>query len=178
MKCPNCGYEQKDDATACICCKKPFPSYITGRINTQAGNSPLPTSMAAKRERKQELRKKRQRDKRNSHAITGALTFAVLAIALDFPNSLAPLKLLVILPFSAIFGLPLGYFISMRGGGAVQGALLASGAFALLWLTISLPAILQSSDPFLIVLNDIFFGLLCGLLPGAIIGFHVQADNL
>ena len=179
MKCPNCGNEEKDDALFCSMCKQVFrKDYPTDSSGPKA--EPLTAAdeeYLRKMQHRQNLRENYLKKKLKAHSITGALTFAILAIFFGLPGSLHPLRLIIILILSAVFGLPLGYIISVNGGGAVRGALISAGVFTLLLLIMSIPIIIQGDVRLYQIILLIIQGAISGAIPGAIIGWHVDLDQ-
>lgn len=179
MKCPSCGYEQKDDATVCGLCSKLLQPDEKAPEPQKVGGLPPHVQEEMEREEKlkQEQWEERRRERLKSHAITGAITFALINIIFGFPGSFHPFTLLKILFLSALFGLPLGYIISVRNGGLIQGALISSGVFALLRVVLSIPTIFQSNNPGVVLLSAAIGGILIGAIPGGIIGWHVDLSR-
>lgn len=114
----------------------------------------------------------RTRRIRRLHALTGAMTFFILNLLLGLPQSLAPGPLFVNAITSTIFGLPIGWIISWRRGGALQGALLSAGTFIGVRLLLG---ILGGAGEG--ALGPALLWGLTGLLPGALIGLHVEMDE-
>jgi hypothetical protein len=194
MKCPSCGYEEKYDAKVCSFCSAPLqPDEEEADEDHGKGPGLSPRSgeamkkeeeakqllekMWREKEAKEKATEERRRQRLKGHAITGALTFAILNILLGLPGSLHPLRLVVILFFSAVFGLPLGYLISLWGGGLMKGAVISSGVFVLLRIVLSVPALFQSSSPVMVLFYAVLGGVVAGAIPGAIIGWHVDLDR-
>lgn len=106
----------------------------------------------------------RIRHRRRLHAFAGAVTFFALLFLAGLPDSLLPANLLVNALISAGAGLPLGYLISRFNAGPVKGALISAAFFLVLG------AILAGGA------QAVLWGAL-GLLPGALIGWHVELDT-
>lgn len=120
--------------------------------------------------RREEAAMQRSRDASIRHALTGAMTFAILQLVLGFPVSILPLSLLENAVTSCLFGAPVGYWIGRVGGGVWRGAAISSFVFTgtrlvAMWLSGSTP-----SAFWLTVLLVAF----AGALPGIIIGWHVE----
>lgn len=109
---------------------------------------------------------------RRLHAAVGAMTFFAINLLLGLPHSLLPIQLCENAVVSAVFGLPIGWLISRRRGGALQGALISAAAFVGVRLLIGL---LDGLGPAAYV--QAFVWGFCGLLPGALIGIHVEMDE-
>ena len=132
----------------------------------------------AERERKsKEYRRYKMRD----HGITGIITFFILNLLIGLPGSLFPLQLLLNAVLSAIFGFPVGYLISRWGGGIGRGVLISSGFFALLLLVTSAPSFFSGNITWnvfgLWIGITLLKGLILGIIPGAIIGYHVHLSQ-
>lgn len=108
--------------------------------------------------------KARIRRLRRLHAFVGATTFFLLQLLVGLPDSLLPSNLIVNAVVSAALGAPIGYLISRWRAGPLKGALISAGVFALLGLVLAGP--LQA-----------FVWATCGLLPGCLIGYHVEMDE-
>ncbi len=114
----------------------------------------------------------RTRRIRRLHALTGAMTFFLLNLLLGLPQSLAPGALIANAVTSAVFGLPIGWLISRRRGGVVQGALLSAGTFIAVRFLLGLLGGAGAA-----ALGPALLWGLSGLLPGALIGLHVELDE-
>ncbi|MBI5777853.1 MAG: hypothetical protein HZA49_00155 [Planctomycetes bacterium] len=125
--------------------------------------------------------KERRRYKMRDHGITGIITFFILNTLAGLPGSLLPWNLVLNAVLSAIFGFPVGYLISRWGGGIGRGVLISWGFFALLLLVVSAPSVLSGN----LTLNvfglwigiTLLKGLIMGIIPGAIIGYHVMLSE-
>lgn len=118
----------------------------------------------------------RLRRLRLNHALAGAMTFFFINLLVGFPNSFKIANLFFNLVLSALFGLPIGWLISKAGGGIYRGAMISAGAFVLLRVILLLPHL--GDWGFSAVLAHALPWSLLGLLPGAFIGIHVQADDM
>ena len=123
---------------------------------------------------------KRIRARRKSHAITGGITLLIFLfvldfVTLDFINMLNPVSLIFKVVAAAIFGLPTGYLISVRGGGMWRGALTAAGVFLIVGILLGLPSLSERS--FGSILGPAIILGFMGLVPGAVIGMHVDTDD-
>jgi hypothetical protein len=126
---------------------------------------------------KRELRDRdRIRTLRKGHALTGFLTFFAINFLLGLPYSLSPVNLFLNLLTSAVFGLPIGYVISHYRGGMVRGALIAAGAFIVVRLILGGVDIFRGAPAGAVILGAFLWGI-AGVLPGAIIGLHVESDE-
>ena len=194
MKCPSCGYEEKYDAKVCSFCStllqpdeeephgnqgdvRELPPHVLEKMRKEKAAQQLLEQKRREDEAKEKAWEERRRKRLKGHAVTGVLTFAILNILLGLPGSLHPLRLVVILVFSAVFGLPLGYLISLWGGGLMKGAVISSGVFVLLRIILSVPALFQSGSPVIVLFYAVLGGVVAGAIPGAIIGWHVDLDR-
>ena len=109
---------------------------------------------------------------RRLHAVVGAMTLFALNLLVGLPQSLLPAALVQNAVLSSLFGLPIGWLISRRRGGAIQGALISAAAFVVVRLIIGL---VEGLGPGAYV-QAVVWGA-CGLLPGALIGVHVEMDE-
>jgi predicted nucleic acid-binding Zn ribbon protein len=91
----------------------------------------------------------RARERRRNHAITGMLLIALQAV---------------------ILGAPLGWLVSAAGGGLLIGAAIGAG-FSLVLALIGW--VFGSGS----LLSAVLIGMGSGLLPGAIMGWHVEHDS-
>jgi hypothetical protein len=114
----------------------------------------------------------RTRRTRRLHALAGAMTFFLLNLLLGFPESLLPGALAANALTSTAFGLPIGWFISRQRAGPVQGALISAGTFIAVRLLLGLLEG-KGGDA---LLPALMWGL-SGLIPGALIGYHVELDT-
>ncbi len=168
MLCGSCGSTSADGLAACAKCGRPL-----------AAGRPSSSLMDEMREEQanRELRDRaRVKFVRRSHALTGAITFFLINLLVGLPGSLHPWNLVLNLVVSAVFGLPIGYLISVRRGGVFQGALISAGAFILVRLLIGAVEILRGADAGGVLLGAFAWGV-AGVLPGAIIGLHVESDE-
>jgi predicted nucleic acid-binding Zn ribbon protein len=111
----------------------------------------------------------RARERRRNHAITGMLLIAILQLLFGLPHSLFPTSLLLIAVQSVLIGAPLGWLVSVAGGGVPSGAAIGAG-FGLILAVIG--GIFGGGS----VLAAGLLGFASGLLPGAIMGWHVEHD--
>ena len=123
---------------------------------------------------------KRIRERRKAHAITGGVTLLIFLflldlLSLDFINMLNPVSLIFKIVVAAVFGLPTGYLISVRGGGMWRGAWTAAGVFLIVGILLGLPSL--SDRSFGSILGPAIMLGMMGLFPGAVIGMHVDMDN-
>jgi hypothetical protein len=100
------------------------------------------------------------------------MTFFAINLLLGLPHSLHPSALVQNAVVSALFGLPIGWVISWRRGGPIQGALISAAAFVVVRLVLGL---IEGLGPAAYV-QAVVWGV-CGLLPGALIGIHVEMDE-
>ena len=179
MKCPDCGNEEKNDALFCSMCKNVFRKDYPQESPEERAESLSPEDQEYLRKinTMRDISEKNIIRKLKAHSVTGAVTFAILAIVFGFPDSLDPLPLLLILILSAVFGLPLGYIISAKGGGLMRGALISSGVFTLMFLILNIGRIAGSENPYNEILFVFLMGFIFGALPGAVIGYHIDLDN-
>ena len=107
------------------------------------------------------------------HGVTGVLLFLGASILFGLPESLAPTSLFRTVPLSVLFGFPLGYTVSRAGGGVVRGAMIGAGFGVVLAV---FTAVLRGAESGTLISGAIFgVGIL--LVPGAILGWHVEADR-
>lgn len=123
----------------------------------------------------------RIRSIRKSHAITGGITLLIFLFLLDMlfqgvASIFHPLNLILNFLAAAVFGLPTGYLISVRGGGVWRGAITAAGVFLVVGIILGLPT-LFTGRTFGNILGSAVVLAFLGLFPGAIIGMHVDADS-
>ncbi len=166
--CGSCGSTSADGIAACAKCGSPLG----------AGGAPGAASLAAEDERI--LREARDRSRvksvRKSHAITGLITFFLINLLVGLPGSLHPLDLAANFVVSAVFGLPIGYLISARRGGLYRGALISAAALVLARLLLGIVDLARGAEPGAVLLGAFLWGM-AGVLPGAIIGLHVEQDE-
>ena len=113
-----------------------------------------------------------RRARRNrGHMLTGAILCVALPTLMGLPISLLPSQLLANLVFGVLFGVPLGWavsrFASSMLGGAAIGALVGI-AYVGTW------SLLAEGG---LGLSEVLVGIATGLLPGAIMGWHVAQDR-
>ncbi len=177
MKCSSCGYVNDGATVACNLCGAVLPSLADGMATP---NQPTPAAVMAlrlERDREEKHRDLRGGERLRSHAIAGALTFFLLSFILGLPMSLMLENLLWNVALSATFGLPIGYLISLRGGGLVQGAALSAIAFTVMHAIGQLPMVVLGQTMAGALIVGIKWSLLAGALPGGLIGLHVEMDK-
>lgn len=118
----------------------------------------------------------RLRSRRKSHAVTGLIAFFAINFLVGLPVSLLPHNLILNLVVSAVFGLPIGYLISISGGGALRGGLISMAALMAARIILGIPDLLNDVPFNDVVASGCGFGLL-GLIPGILIGVHVSIDD-
>lgn len=131
-------------------------------------------SLYAEDEKRQQLWKARRERKLKVHTVAGMLIFFVLNIFFGSPSVFEPLNMFITFVMSAIFGLPLGFLISLVGGGMPRGALVSSVAFTLVWALLILLGVAEAEH---FLLESLVAGALFGAIPGALIGWHVNLDE-
>ena len=114
----------------------------------------------------------RLKRRRRTHAIVGALTFFILILLFGLPHSLMPTELIWNAVVSTILGTPIGYLISRWNAGPIKGALISGAAMAVARVTLGL----LSGESGGIVMGGLV-GFAVGLLPGVLIGWHVEQDD-
>lgn len=149
IPCPICLTIHKDQEAFCRSC---------GRSLTGIGDQ----------ENRDNIMRWRERNRRRSHMITGAILCFGLPTLLGLPLSLLPLVLLENLLFGIVFGVPLGWLVSRFADSAWSGALIGCGVGVV--YVIVTGVILGTG-------TSLMSGLALGLLPGAIMGFHVEQDR-
>jgi len=193
MKCPSCGSNNGDASRSCNLCGKVLLEPVQGLTGSYPEQSEgketvsddklaeLRREYAAREAEGERKAKEYRRYKMKEHGITGIITFFILNTLVGLPGSLLPWQLLFNAVLSAIFGFPVGYLISRWGGGIGRGILISSGFFALLLLVVSAPSVLSGN----LTLNvfglwigiTLLKGLIMGIIPGAIIGYHVKLSE-
>lgn len=187
MKCTSCGYESKTKEETCGLCGEllekraaVLDSVGTAVVEKEVRTRP-PTHVVNKyraaEEEQHRLAEMRRKDNLKGYAFAGAATFAGLSILFGLPQSLFPLNLIVILISSMIVGAPIGYLIGRAGGGMLKGAVISSGAFAVLQLVNSIPLLLKGADGGAVLFSAVFYGILVGVIPGVILGWHVDMNK-
>jgi hypothetical protein len=163
IACPSCGATNAAGPAACAKCG----ASLAGA--RPAGALEASRDEALLRELDQRDRTKRRR---LAHAFVGAATFFALILLFGLPGSLAPSDLLVNAIVSTSFGAPIGFLISRWNAGPIKGALVSAGAMIVARLIMGL---------FTGGGADLFLSALVagagGLLPGVLIGFHVESDT-
>jgi hypothetical protein len=107
-----------------------------------------------------------------SHALAGFILCFALRTVFGLPGSLLPGELFGNLLGAIIFGIPLGYLVSRSGGGVAKGAAIGCVigiAYAF--------CVLSWYGFHHVGLFAIASGISSGLLPGALIGWHVDLDR-
>ena len=142
---------------------------------TPAGANHCPHCGAAQRltdlvTHAEDSRRNRARERRGSHALTGILLIAILLLVLGLPCSLFPSSLLLIAIQAVVIGGPLGWLVSAAGGGLLTGAAIGAGGGVVL----AVVGGLFGSGP---LLSAVLAGFGSGLVPGAIMGWHVEHDT-
>jgi hypothetical protein len=117
-------------------------------------------------------RRDRLRRRRLSHAFAGAATFFGVLTLFGLPGSLMPTALLTHALVGAVIGSPIGWLISRLNAGPIQGALLSAGTLFLVRAVTGWIGGEGSS-----VWLGAFVAGLGGLVPGALIGYHVELDS-
>jgi len=183
-QCEACGSANRDDVLICgLCSHKlgtPPKTYTVpqlGPYTEERANEDVWNSLAEKQESERRWESRFQ-GKKKTHGIVAAIIFFVVQIALGIPRSLYPLNFLIIAIFSVVVGYPVGYFVSSYGGNKATGALTSGVACALLNLILSIPMLLHGGE-FGIALSLVAIGnsFVVGLLPGYLIGYHIQLDE-
>lgn len=179
--------------------------YCGATVRSQLGKGipfGVPNEERRKREEERRRRAERARLRVWNHTIVGAVIFfalnviswimrAVVAVSMVAFSGLlgrAPvggggsvwgilLTFLVAVLTAVLVGAPAGYVISKRNAGPLGGALLGAGIFAVGSVLIRLPAIALAARPGLAFICYVLIGGVGGLITGAFIGFHVEADN-
>ena len=168
IQCAGCGSTSAAGLAACAKCGAALPP---------GGASSALMDDAREEQAKRELRDRdRVRRIRKGHALTGFITFFVINFLLGLPYSLSPVNLFLNLLTSAIFGLPIGYVISLYRGGIVRGALISAGAFIVVRLILGGVDIFRGAPAGAVIFGAFLWGI-AGVLPGAIIGLHVESDE-
>lgn len=151
--CPRCSRIHGDQDGRCIACGASL-----------LGITPDQTQEQARR-----LRAKRRLQ---GHLLTGAILCFALPTLIGLPFSLRPLQLASNLLFGAVFGVPLGYLVSAYARTAVGGALIGCGV-GLVYCAVGM---LLVGMPFSI--TALLAGMIIiGVVPGAIMGWHVGMDR-
>lgn len=187
MKCTSCGYESKTKEETCGLCgelleqRAAAPDSVgTAVVEKEVRTGPpahVVNKYRAAEEEQLRLAKMRRKDNLRGYAFAGAATFAILSILFGLPSSLHPLNLIVILISSTIVGAPIGYLIGRAGGGMLKGAVISSGAFAVLQLINTLPLLSKGVDVGALLFSAVFYGILVGVIPGVILGWHVDMNK-
>ena len=108
--------------------------------------------------------------------MTGLIAFLLINVYLGLPGSLLPHYLIFNLLVSAAFGLPIGYLISMSGGGALLRALYSTGALMAARIILGIPSLIGGTSFSTVAASSLELGLL-GVFPGLLIGIHVSIDD-
>jgi hypothetical protein len=102
--------------------------------------------------------------------------FLALQVAVGFPVSLAPVRLIVTVLASAACGAPAGWVVSRHELGPLGGALITSGLFVLAVLIGQMATLLDGGT---VATGALFLSgsLLVGALPGLVIGAHIRGGH-
>ncbi|MEW6026172.1 MAG: zinc ribbon domain-containing protein [Planctomycetota bacterium] len=186
MKCPSCGSHNADTAKSCNLCSKVFTAPVVAQDAVKETVqddklAELRREYAARTAEQARQTRERRRYKMRDHGITGIITFFILNTLAGLPGSLLHWNLVINAVLSAIFGFPVGYLISRWGGGVARGVLISAGFFTVLLLITSAPSVLRGN----LTLNvfglwiglTLLRGLIMGIIPGAIIGYHVKLSE-
>src|SRR5262245_5882897 len=119
---------------------------------------------------------RRQRARIRDHAVMSGAVFLALQVAVGFPASLGPVRLIVAVLASVACGAPAGWVVSRHELGPLGGALITSGLFVLAVL-IGQMATLLGGGTLSTGVASLVWSSLVGALPGLLIGAHVRAGN-
>ena len=174
VSCPECQYENEISEPACNLC-----GTLLGSKELPMPSIRLQVDAEQRREEQKlrdDVRRARQRRRRRSHAWTGAFTFFLLYVLFN-PPGFAPMLLLIAAVLSLVVGAFVGFLISAKGGGILEGALISSGVFALIQGVAVVPSLLHGSELSVPFWKVIVVAIVVGAVPGGIIGAHVESDN-
>ncbi|MFM2090667.1 MAG: hypothetical protein RLZZ127_1156 [Planctomycetota bacterium] len=104
------------------------------------------------------------------HLIAGVLLCFGLPTLFGLPFSLLPASLVANLVFGVVFGLPLAWMVSRMARTTLGGALIGCG------LGVALCTVQTAFMQVPFSLGTVLAGLATGILPGAIMGWHVEHD--
>ena len=167
--CPSCGATNAQGVPACARCG-------TSLGGTEASPGGPAQDLADETILKNLEDAQRLKRRRMTHALTGAATFFLVNLLTGLPGSLGPGTLVLNAITSLGFGLPIGYIISRMGGGVVRGAAISGATFICARLVLAVPALVRGEGGFEVLLPAILWGIM-GVIPGALIGMHVETDN-
>lgn len=149
--CPTCFKDNDAQATQCMTCGGSL-SGITREMNDET------------------IRKKRHRDRMRGNMITGAILCFGLPTLFGIPLSLLPGALIQNLIFGVVFGVPLGYLVNTYARSVAGGAAIGC-AIGVVYCGLIMLLFTHQVD-----MGAIFLGVMTGLLPGAIMGWHVALE--
>ncbi len=150
--CPKCFTDHADKDARCSKC----------------GASILGITDAANKENIRTWRAKRRL---RSHMLTGFILCFVLPTLIGLPSSLFPKEIFFNLITGALFGVPLGYFVSKYARTTLGGAAIGCG----IGIVYCIVVMFISGSP--VTMGAVLMGVGTGILPGAIMGMHVSMDS-
>lgn len=112
----------------------------------------------------------RDRERPLRYALTCVLVMLIVQVVFRLPQSLSSITLRSIAFQALLLGTPLGWLVSVAGGGLMTGAAIGAGFGVVLAIIVGIfgDASLQSAA---------VLGISSGLLPGAIMGWHMEQDT-
>ena len=175
VSCPHCQASIPANTVTCSLCNRP--------VDLDAAQAAVNEALERDRERfksEEEARDEsilvRIRSRRKSHAVTGFVIFFVMNFIMALPGSFHPITILLNLIVSAVFGLPIGYLISVMRGGMYRGMAISMGTFMLARIILGIPELIGGALFSEILTGALYLGFV-GVIPGLIIGIHVEIDN-
>lgn len=120
---------------------------------------------------KENIFKWRDKQRFKNHMITGAILCFGLPTLFGLPMSILPVELLYNALFGILFGVPLGYCVSRFADSLWGGAIIGCG------VGIAYCAVTSLCFGGTVDITSILFGIGTGLIPGAIMGLHVELDG-
>ncbi|MEW6743508.1 MAG: hypothetical protein AB1486_12195 [Planctomycetota bacterium] len=182
VSCKACGYTNAAQAVVCGLCGELLVEKVVTTNDEPRDEAPTPRPELLQDKHQERLeqeasaRRRRTRELRG-YAITGALTFSVLSGLLSLIGGVGHLGWERTLIVGFIVGLPIGYLVGRLGGGPVKGAVISSLAFAGLEVTLVTPGLMDGSLHGSDLLVAVLSGVAVGIVPGAIIGWHVEMNR-
>lgn len=163
LACRSCGATNAATVRFCAKCGTSLAGAGAAAVLQDARDAAVMADLAEK---------DRLKRRRLAHAFAGAATFFGVLTLFGLPGSLMPTALLTNVLVGAVVGSPIGWLISRWNAGPLRGALISAGTLFLVRAAIGWIAGEGSA-----VWLPAFVAGLGGLVPGALIGYHVELDT-